>query len=152
MIIIKPHHFMDIIKLYGAGIECFVPDKAFEHDFYKVANEIANHLDCELMLTIEGDDICRPCNRFDGKVCTDPLVGIVEGYDKKDVYNKAIDERIINQLKLDVNKSYTAKDLLQRIGSDRDIIFHVWKEEAPAFTSKRNDLFRKGFSKLMEQI
>lgn len=27
MIIIKPHHFMDIIKLYGSGIEVFVPDE-----------------------------------------------------------------------------------------------------------------------------
>lgn len=25
MVLIKPHHFMDIIKLYGAGIEVFVP-------------------------------------------------------------------------------------------------------------------------------
>ena len=38
-IIIKPHHFIDIIKLYGAGIERFVPDEPMGHDFYKVAND-----------------------------------------------------------------------------------------------------------------
>ena len=26
--VIKPHHFMDIIKLYGGGIQVFVPDTA----------------------------------------------------------------------------------------------------------------------------
>ena len=39
-ILIKPHHFIDIIKLYGSGIDRFVPDEKMGHDFYKVANEI----------------------------------------------------------------------------------------------------------------
>ncbi len=37
-ITIKPHHFMDIIKLYGAGIESFVPDEKLGHDFYRIGN------------------------------------------------------------------------------------------------------------------
>ena len=36
-ILIKPHHFIDIIKLYGSGIDRFVPDEKMGHDFYKVA-------------------------------------------------------------------------------------------------------------------
>ena len=39
-ITIKPHHFLDIIKLYGNGLEKFVPDKNYGHDFYKVGNII----------------------------------------------------------------------------------------------------------------
>lgn len=31
--VIKPHHFMDIIKLYGGGIQVFVPDTDYGHDF-----------------------------------------------------------------------------------------------------------------------
>ena len=42
-IIIKPHHFIDIIKLYGSGIEKFVPDERMGHDFYKIANEIIDN-------------------------------------------------------------------------------------------------------------
>ncbi len=42
--VIKPHHFMDIIKLYGGGIQVFVPDTDYGHDFYRAANEIiGNH-------------------------------------------------------------------------------------------------------------
>lgn len=35
MIIIKPHHLIDIIKLYGAGVEYFVPDEFFNTIFIK---------------------------------------------------------------------------------------------------------------------
>lgn len=41
-IIIKPHHLLDILKLYGKGIEKFVPDINHEHDFYKIANMIVS--------------------------------------------------------------------------------------------------------------
>lgn len=44
MIKIKPHHFIDIIKLYGKGVNKFIPDMNYKHDFYSVANEIiSNH-------------------------------------------------------------------------------------------------------------
>ena len=56
-ITIKPHHFMDIIKLYGAGIENFVPDKKLDHDFYRIGNLVLECLTQPLLLTIEGDDI-----------------------------------------------------------------------------------------------
>ena len=43
-VIIKPHHFMDIFKLYCTGIEEFVPDQKMGHDFYAIANAIINDL------------------------------------------------------------------------------------------------------------
>ena len=48
-ILIKPHHFIDIIKLYGSGIDRFVPDEKMGHDFYKVANEIIENPSVDLM-------------------------------------------------------------------------------------------------------
>lgn len=62
-ILIKPHHFIDIIKLYGSGIDRFVPDEKMGHDFYKVANEIIDNPSVDLKLTIDGDDICKPCKK-----------------------------------------------------------------------------------------
>ena len=47
-ILIKPHHFIDIIKLYGSGIDRFVPDEKMGHDFYKVANEIIDNPSVDL--------------------------------------------------------------------------------------------------------
>lgn len=150
MIIIKPHHFIDIIKLYGAGVECFVPDEAFNHAFYKVANQIINDFNTELMLTIEGDDICKPCNRYNGKKCTDPLINVIKDFEKKDDYNKVLDTRIIQQLKLDNNKTYTVKELVSILDQDKKIIFNVWKEENDILTNRRNNLFRIGVDKIIK--
>lgn len=148
MIMIKPHHLIDIIKLYGAGIEHFVPDEAFQHDFYRVANEIIANPEGELQLTIYGDDICKPCNRFDGIRCTDPLksVGV---YCDKETYNRELDSRIIGILKLNSDKRYTVRRLLGDLKNQNDIIFKVWSEEDSALTEKRNDLFQKGCDKLL---
>lgn len=87
-ILIKPHHFIDIIKLYGSGIDRFVPDEKMGHDFYKVANEIIDNPSVGLKLTIGGDDICKPCKKYHEQ-CVDLLTHI-QGYTSKDVYNKTL--------------------------------------------------------------
>ena len=63
------------------------------HDFYKVANEIIDNPSIDLKLTIDGDDICKPCKKYHEQ-CVDPLTHI-QGYTSKDVYNKTLDKRII---------------------------------------------------------
>ena len=63
--VIKPHHFMDIIKLYGGGIQVFVPDTDYGHDFYRAANEIIGNHRIQIKVTSGADDICGPC-RFLG--------------------------------------------------------------------------------------
>lgn len=73
-IIIKPHHFIDIIKLYGAGIERFISDEFMGHDFYKVANELIDHPTINVKLTVY-DGICRPCKKYNGR-CVDALTSI----------------------------------------------------------------------------
>lgn len=149
MIVIKPHHLIDIVKLYGAGIECFVPDEAFQHDFYKVANSIVENLNIPIRFTIDGDDICKPCNRYNGSTCTDPVHSI-QGYHSKDTYNKELDTRLINQLGLDVHAIYTVKQFLMIADKNQDIIFDVWQEENEELTQKRNRLFRNGVKKLLK--
>ena len=147
MIVIKPHHLIDIIKLYGAGVEHFVPDELYQHDFYKVANLMIENLDTELQFTIYGDDICIPCNRFKDSRCSDSLDHI-RGYHCKDTYNQALDSRLIDQLKLDQYAVYTAREFIEILSRDRDIIFHVWLEEDSELTEKRNRLFQSGLKKL----
>ena len=148
-ILIKPHHFMDIVKLYGAGVHPFVPDEAFQHDFYRVANKIVEDLDVSLRLTIAGDDICKPCNRYDGMRCTDPL-DMMEGYCEKELYNRELDSRIIQLLRLDIHAPYSARELLEKMAGQEELIFLVWKEEPEALTKRRNALFRAGCEKLLK--
>lgn len=141
-IIIKPHHFIDIIKLYGTGIKTFIPDKEMGHDFYKVANMIISNPNIELNLTIEADDICKPCKMCENNICVDGVD--FKGYNSKDMYNKTIDRRLIDVLNLEIDKLYSAKDLCQIILENHEEIFNVWREENNTITVRRNSMFALG--------
>lgn len=146
-ITIKPHHFMDIIKLYGSGLEKFVPDLKMEHDFYKVGNAILENKNIQLTLTTQGDDICKPCVKYQ-EYCIDELTHI-PSFTSKNKYNITLDERIISLYHLE-EESYTALELCFILYTHKEYIFDVWKEENDEITNKRFELFVKGAEKYLD--
>ena len=148
IITIKPHHFLDIIKLHGAGLDIFVPDEKMGHDFYRIGNIILENKDVKLHLTIDADDICTPCKYCKDGKCIDKLTTI-EGYTEKDTYNKELDKRMIKYYNLDINKEYTAEELCTIYLSNPENIFKVWQEEPDENTNKRHDLFQTGAKKYL---
>lgn len=150
MIIIKPHHFMDIIKLYGSGIDVFVPDEKMQHDFFKIANEIIKNPQVKLSLTIDADDICQPCVQCINGICDDELPKTL-GNIKKDDYNKRLDQRLIDYLHLNLKEQYTALSLCRIMYEKKDIIFKVWLEEDDKITQRRFELFQLGAKKYLKE-
>lgn len=150
MIIIKPHHFMDIIKLFGSGIDVFVPDEKMQHDFYKIANEIIKNPQVKLSLTIDADDICQPCVQCINGICDDELPKTL-GNIKKDDYNKRLDQRLIDYLHLNLKEQYTALSLCRIMYEKKDIIFKVWLEEDDKITQRRFELFQLGAKKYLKE-
>lgn len=104
----------------------FVPDEIMGHDFYKVANEIINHPHVQLELTIDGDDICKPCKKYQN-ICIDELTQI-PGINNKDVYNKLLDTRIIELYQLQ-NDTITAFELCERFYQTHENIWQIWQED-----------------------
>lgn len=137
-ILIKPHHFIDIIKLYGSGIKVFVPDEKMGHDFYKVANAVIDDPQVILRLTLFGDDICQPCLKYKEQ-CTDSL-STIPGYTSKNEYNISLDKKIIELYHL-FQESYTAFEFCSIIFKEKENIFKVWCEENQEITKKRYQLF-----------
>ena len=80
--------------------------------------------------------------------CSDGLSSI-EGFSKKDIYNKALDKRIIEFFNLDVNRYYTASELCKIYYSNPSFIYSVWKEEDNEKTDRRYDLFVSGAKKYL---
>lgn len=146
-ITIKPHHFMDIIKLYGSGLEKFVPDLKMEHDFYKVGNAILENKNIQLTLTTQGDDICKPCVKYQ-EHCIDELIHI-PSFTRKNDYNIMLDKRIMALYHLEKDK-YTAFELCSILYENMRFIFEVWKEENDEVTNRRFELFRKGAERYLE--
>lgn len=147
-ITIKPHHFMDILKLYGGGIEVFVPDEKMRHDFYKVGNMILGNHQALLTLTVGSDDICMPCNQCKASRCVDGLEH-VPNFTSKERYNHELDTRIMDQLKLDCDRQYQAKTLCSIMLAHHEFIYSVWLEEDDGVTHKRHDLFVAGAEKYL---
>ncbi|MBB6713394.1 hypothetical protein [Clostridium gasigenes] len=148
-ITIKPHHFMDIIKLYGAGIKIFIPDEKMGHDFYKVANTIITNPTIELRLTIQYDDICKPCKMCADNICID-VVEHIEGYNSKDTYNKIIDTRLIHMLNLDIDKVYSTRELCQVMLENHKSIFDIWRDDSNTMTRRRHDMFVLGANQYLD--
>ena len=148
--IIKPHHFMDIIKLYGAGLEVFVPDLSYGHDFYRVANAVVADRSILLTLTAGADDICSPC-RYLGQdgTCQDSISHI-NGMTSKNQYNEMLDRRIMAILGMSSGESYKAETLCRRMQEQPELVEAVWKEEDEAAMIRRKSLFQKGIKRYLE--
>ncbi len=56
-LLLKPHHFLDIMKLYGAGVNYFTPDLRYGHDFYRVWNKTIDRRILDAMGLNEGDEM-----------------------------------------------------------------------------------------------
>lgn len=154
--IIKPHHFMDIIKLYGAGVEVFVPAPDYGHDFYRIANEMIGNHNVSVTLTTGADDICGPCIHLGGDgagngTCQDSISHI-KGITSKDQYNKLLDTRIMEELGLCTDALYTAAELCRIMGAKPGLVQAVWREEAEEHEEaawKRACLFAAGVKKYL---
>ena len=150
-IVIKPHHFLDIIKLYGAGLDVFVPDEKMGHDFYRIGNLILENKNVVIKLTVDADDICVPCKYCVNHRCIDSLENI-PGYVEKGLYNRMLDLRIIEYFSLDLEKDYTALELCRIYLSDLDFIYEVWQEENNEKTNERYRLFSIGAKKYVHKV
>lgn len=145
---IKPHHFLDMIKLYGAGYESFVPDETTGHAFYSVGNQILRDPRTKLRFTFACDDVCGPCKWRQGTLCTDAVSGL-GAYRGKDAYNKMLDERLARLAGLKLDRIYTAEETCALLARHREAIFEVWSLEERARLEKRYELFCKGCEKYL---
>lgn len=144
---IKPHHFMDIIKLYGAGIEQFVPDDIRGHDFYKVANKVIKNPHVILKLTLYGDEICQPC-RFFQTTCQDTVDQTLTT--SKHLYNRLLDQKIMKLYGL-TKSQYIAQELCHIYYAHHEYIEQIWNTEELEKLKKRHDFFVKGAQKYLQK-
>lgn len=149
LIRIRPHHFMDIIKLYGKGIEVFVPDPQFNHHFYLVANEILKNHQVSLKIIVGRDDICLPCNRLgQAGECTDPIKHI-SGVHLKNEWNNTLDNRIIKYSNAFEDSIYSAQEYCKMLYDIKEHIFDIWEEESDSAKNERYHYFCNGARKYL---
>ena len=94
---VRPHHLIDIITQYGAGIPFEPAD--YGHAVHTVAAQTLGDLETELELVVGADDICAPCRNLVEGRCVD-LVGTLDPPVSKQEYNDALDQRLLDRLGL----------------------------------------------------
>ena len=70
-IVIKPHHFIDILTDVGRGHTDWQPMPDFGHAVHLVARRLMANRDVLLEMEPGIDDICRPCVHHVGDECDD---------------------------------------------------------------------------------
>jgi len=147
---LKPHHFLDIIKLHGFGVKRFKPDKKYGHDFYKIGNIILENPETLVWLTIGADDICKPCRFLKNGKCVDLSSDLNLSKQK---WNKRIDRRILKSLDLVDEDGVIVFKLcgmaLERLTSRK--IAEIWKERPASETEKRIDNLQNGLRKYIQR-
>lgn len=151
VITIKPHHLLDIFKLYGKGVGHFTPDLNYEHDFYRIANLVLNNPHAAIKLVVGLDDICQPCKFNVGGKCIDSVPDMDGEFLAKENWNKEIDTRILKYLGVEPGFETTVLDycvlVLKKI--DNDAVLDIWRERPKAESISRATNLFKGLKKFV---
>ncbi len=152
MIVLRPHHFLDVIKLYGAGIETFTPDSNYGHDFYRVANLMLMAPDTSVQLVIASDTVCGPCKYNQCGICSDSIDHI-PGYSSKEDWNNVIDERLFAELGLHPGMISTVYRLCLQMKMAPQLVPVVWSEDPDKARCQERTLnLKKGLEKYLAKF
>lgn len=148
-IAIKPHHLLDVFKLYGKGIYPFVPNFDYQHDFYLIGNLFLEKKTDMIILTSNSDDICKPCKYNNSGLCKDKL--LIDSFTNKDEYNRFIDKNLLFQFELEENRIYIFNELLllikEKISLER--ISNIWCYNSKEDNELRFNNILNGIKKIL---
>lgn len=147
LIKIKPHHFLDILKLYGKGLDVFVPDQNYGHDFYRIANLIVQGNVSKIIFTKYEDDICSPCKYNLNHECTDVVKNTDES---KQSHNIKIDTTLMENLNIEEKEEFTFADVINLLNTklDYNVIKEAWSHADKEEIDFRHTYITAGLKKL----
>ena len=149
MIVIKPHHFIDIVAACGDGQTHFEPHP-YGHAVHSVANEILANPEIELIMELGADDICAPCEHNIGGQCQDRIDTSYrpDAPASKRAWNLRIDDRWCERLGLSQSDRLTARQFCQRLAASTDNIDDIYREEPRTKTADRLCRLQAGVARL----
>jgi hypothetical protein len=139
---IKPHHFLDIIRDFGAGMT-FAPH-VYGHAVHTVAEKVLSDRNIALQLVLGCDDICRPCiNNEEGR-CIDSVDH--PPFTSKEEWNRTIDTRISEKLGLEEGTEIAASEFCRITREKIGDLYDIWREVPRGYTDLRRQNLMKGIS------
>jgi hypothetical protein len=149
---IKPHHFIDIIRDYGAGVRTFKPHP-YGHLVHVVAERVTADPDVLLVMELGADAICEPCvHNIDG-LCDDTIDTSQrpKAPTSKRKYNLLLDERWCERLGLKEGDRLTAREFCRRLIDLPGDFTSTYAEEPEDDTAARERDVRTGAAQLLRE-
>jgi len=151
VILIKPHHFIDIITSFGAGKITFEPHP-YGHAVHIVAERVLRDRDILLEMELGADDICKPCNHNIDGICDDTIDTSFRpnAPSLKRKWNLIIDQRWCMRLQLQQGDRLTARELCERLRDSSGDITDIYREIPANLTAERTRKLKAGIKKFLE--
>jgi hypothetical protein len=150
VILIKPHHFVDIIRTFGDERPQFRPHP-YGHDVHTVAAKLLADRDVMLQMGLGADDICRPCAHNVNGACNDTIDTSFrpQAPRSKQEWNLMIDRRWCKALDLADGDRITARQLCERLGRQIDRMTDIYREVPPERVAARAEQLRRGLDRYL---
>ena len=150
MILMKPHHLIDIITDLGRGHKVYTPHP-YGHALHTVAAQV--HADPDVMLQIELgiDDICKPCTHNIDGLCDDTIDTSYrpQASSSKREWNLLIDERWCERLGIKQGEKMTAREFCRIVQEKAGDITDIYREIPAEMTGERAEKLGTGILKYL---
>ncbi len=147
---IKPHHFIDIITGFGAGISAPAPHP-FGHAVHTVTVRILAERDIVLEMELGADDICAPCRYNNAGVCEDTIDTSYrpQAPSSKRQWNLRIDGRWCERLGLSAGDRLSAREFCVRLQQHAGDLTDIYREIPAARTAERQTKLEAGVAEFL---
>ena len=149
-VLIKPHHFVDIIRTLGDEQGEFAPHP-YKHNVHGVAAQILANRDVLLQMELGADDICQPCVHNKNGVCDDTIDTSFRpaAPRSKREWNLLIDRRWCEKLGLAAGDRLTARQFCRRLHEHADDMTDIYREVPRERTAARAERVRRGIERYL---
>lgn len=135
---IKPHHFVDILREWGAGKTAFTPHH-YGHALHGVAASLLADREAILEMELGADDICAPCIHNQGGLCDDLIDTTFRPLapKKKIEWNLLIDGRWCERLGVRPGERIPAREFCRRVRLHAGEMAEIYREISAEATAER---------------
>ena len=150
VILIKPHHLVDIIRALGGERIAFEPHP-YGHNVHGVAKKLLENRDAVLQMELGTDEICEPCIHNVNGACNDVIDTSFrpQAPRSKQEWNLTIDRRWCKALCLADGDRITARQFCERLRQQIDRMTDISREVPPERVATRREEIRRGIERYL---
>ena len=147
---IKPHHLIDIICGFGAGLVSPTPSP-YGHALHLVTPQVLANPDELVLMELGADDICAPCRHNREGVCDDVIEAahLPPALRSKQAYNLLMDQRWSARLQLRQDEMLSVRDFCLRVAGASDDLRDIYAEQPAAYAVDKSDRLARGCERLL---